>query len=220
MSEKYVMQAWLREETGKNAMRRLRKKGLLPGIIFGRSGETTPVNFNPKDLEKIIHSETGFNTIFTMDVEGLTKDNLRQVLIKEYQVDPVTHNFIHVSFYRVRMDRKVEISVPIIADGIPIGVKDQGGTLDHTMREIEIRCLPGDIPDAIHINVGQMKIGDHVRVSELSIPGGVQVMEDPDNVVLHVVPPRKVVEAVPAEEVAEGEEAAAPEEGGEPAEEE
>jgi large subunit ribosomal protein L25 len=220
MSDKFVMQAWLREETGKNAMRRLRKKGFVPGIIFGRSGETTMVNFNPKDLEKVIHSETGFNTIFTMDVDGLTKDNLRQVLIKDYQVDPVTHTFIHVSFYRVRMDRKVEISVPIIADGTPVGVKEQGGTLDHTMREIEIRCLPGDIPDSIRIDVDQMKIGDHVRVSELQIPEGVEIMEDPDNVVLHVMPPRKVVEAVPEAEVEVGEEAAAPEEGEEAAGEE
>jgi len=210
MAQEIVMQAQLREETGKNEMRRLRKSGLVPGIIFGRSGETAQVSFEPRELDKVIHSEAGFNTIFTIDVEGLKEDNKRQVLIKEYQLDPVTHNFIHVSFYRVRADREIEVNIPIVTEGEPVGVKDQGGSLDIVMRDIQVRCLPGDIPESIHVNVTGLHIGDQVRVSELTIPDKVELLEDTDAVVLHCVPPRKVavVEEIEEEEEAAEEEAA------------
>lgn len=216
MAKEILMNAQFREETGKNEMRRLRKRGFVPGIIFGRSGETTPVRFETAELEKIIHSDTGFNTIFSIDVDGVKKDRKRQVLIKDYQLDPVTHDFLHVSFYRIHMDREVEVRVPVVAEGEAHGVKNQGGTLDHTMREIQIRCLPGDIPEGIHVGVEHLHIGDYIRVNELEIPDAVEVLEDVDGVVMHLAPPRKVVEeVVEEEEVAEEE--AAPEE--EPAEE-
>ncbi len=211
MAKQITVLARLREETGKNAMRRLRRRGLLPGVIFGRSGITTMVSLDPRELEKVIYSETGFNTLFDIDVEGQKDDGKTRVLIKHYQLDPVTHSFLHVSFYRIHMDREVEVRIPITAEGVATGVKDQGGTLDYVMRDILIRCLPGDIPDATHVEVTDMEIGDYVRVSELDIPEGVEVLEEADAVVLHLAPPRKVVEEVAVEEVAaeveEGEEA-------------
>jgi large subunit ribosomal protein L25 len=208
MAEKITMKALLREETGKNNMRRLRRNGLLPGIIFGRS-ETTQVSFTPKELERVIYSEHGFNTIFTLDVDGAKQKP--QVMIKDYQVDPVTHDFLHVSFYRVHMDRAIEVNIPINATGVAPGVKDQGGTLDFVMREIKIECLPGDIPDAITIDVSNMMIGDHVRVADLAIPEKIKVLDDSDSVVLLLAAPRKIEEVVvtpeaaAAAEVAEGE---------------
>jgi large subunit ribosomal protein L25 len=219
MSEKLTLHAQLREETGKNKMRRLRRSGFLPGIIFGRSGETVQVSFEVRELEKIIHSETGFNTIFGVDVEGGKQKAPTQVMIKEYQLDPVTHDFLHVSFYRIHMDRLIEVNVPIATVGVAPGVKDHGGTLDFVMREVQVECLPGDIPESIVIGVSTMMIGDHVRVSELEIPDKVKLLEEADAVVLHLAPPRKVVEEVPEveEEVeveaAEEEEEEAPEEG-------
>lgn len=202
MAKRITVLARLREETGKNAMRRLRRHGLLPGVIFGRSGITTMVSLDPRELDKVIHSETGFNTLFDIDVEGQKDDGKTRVLIKQYQLDPVTHSFLHVSFYRIHMDRVVEVRTPIAVDGVAPGVKDQGGTLDHVMRDILIRCLPGDIPEAIRVEVSDMEIGDHVRVSDLDIPENVEILEEADAVVLHLAPPRKEVEPVVAEEVA------------------
>jgi large subunit ribosomal protein L25 len=206
MAEKITMKALLREETGKNNMRRLRRNGLLPGIIFGRSGETTQVSLSPKELERIVNSEHGFNTIFTIDVEGVKQSP--QVMIKDYQLDPVTHDFLHVSFYRVHMDRAIEVDVAITTFGVAPGVKDQGGTLDFVMREIKVECLPGDIPDTIMIDVSQMNIGDHVRVENLAIPEKVKVLEDPESVVLLLAAPRKVEVEVTAEEAEAAAEAA------------
>ncbi len=213
MAQEITMKAMLREETGKNKMRRLRSSGLLPGIIFGRSGETTPVSFSNKELEKVIHSESGFNTIFNIDIEGEEQNPL--VMIKEYQLDPVTHNFLHISFFRVHADRLVEVDVAITTVGVAPGVKDQGGTLDYVMREIKVECLPGDIPESIPVDVSKMVIGEHVRVEDLTIPDKVTVLEESEAVVLHLAPPRKI-----EEEVAEVEEEAAevPAEGAEEAE--
>ena len=218
MAKRITVLARLREETGKNAMRRLRRQGLLPGVIFGRSGITTMVSLNPRELDKVLHSETGFNTIFDIDVEGQKDDGEIRVLIKHYQLEPVTHSFLHVSFYRIHMDRELEVRIPVAADGLAIGVKDQGGTLDYVMRDVLIRCLPGDIPDATRVEVSDMEIGDYVRVSDLDIPEGVEILEEADAVVLHLAPPRKVVEEEEAE-VEEAEEAEEAEEG-KPAEEE
>ena len=210
MAKEILMQARFREESGKNAMRRLRRTGDVPGVIFGRSGETTPITFSARDLETIIHSDTGFNTIFTLDVDGLKKDNKRKVLIKDYQLDPVTHNFLHVSFYRIHMDRVLEVRIAVIPEGEAPGVKEQGGTMDHIMRDIHVKCLPSDIPDAVHVDVSKLRIGDIIRISDLEVPDTVEILEDPDGVVVHVVPPRKVVVEVEEEvEVAAEEEAAA-----------
>jgi len=209
------MKALLREETGKNKMRRLRSSGLLPGIIFGRSGETTPVSFSNKELEKVIHSESGFNTIFNIDIEGEEQKPL--VMIKEYQLDPVTHDFLHISFFRVHADRLVEVNVAITTEGVAPGVKDQGGTLDFVMREIKVECLPGDIPESIPVDISDMVIGEHVRVEDLIIPDKVTMLEESEAVVLHLAPPRKIEEELVEEEAAE-EAAEAPAEGAEEAE--
>lgn len=205
MAEKITLAARLREETGKNAMRRLRMNDQIPGVIFGRSGITHSISLESRELEKVIHSETGLNTVFTVDVEGLKKDNNPHVIIKDYQLDPVTHDFLHVSLYRIHMDRLVEVRIPVVAEGVARGVKDQGGTLDHVMREVLVECLPGDIPDAIHVDVSSMEIGDHVRISELGVPKDVKILGDTEAVVLHLSPPRKVevVAEVEEEEVAE-----------------
>jgi len=218
MAEQLIMKARLREETGKNEMRRLRKRGLLPGIIFGRSGETFPISFETSELEKILHTDSGFNTIFGIDVDGLEMKTPTRVLIKEYQLDPVTHNFLHVSFYRIHMDRLVEVNVPILTEGVAPGVKDHGGTIDYIMREVLVECFPGDIPESIVIDISTMQIGEHVRIGELKVPDGVKLLDDPESVVIHLVPPRKVEEeVVEAEEVelAAGEEAVEEEAAGE-----
>ena len=203
MAKQIVMKARLREETGKNEMKRLRSKGDLPGIIYGRSGETVQVAFTTRALENIIHSDTGFNTIFGIEIDGLKQEEPTPVMIKEYQLDPVTHDFLHVSFYRVHMDRLYEVSVAVNPVGVAPGVKEQGGTLDIILREIRIECLPGDIPESIDVDLSSLRIGDQVRVSDLAVSDTIKVLEDHEAVVLHVIAPRKAEELEPEEGVLE-----------------
>jgi large subunit ribosomal protein L25 len=219
MAKKHELNAELREERGKNAMRRIRKAGLAPGIIFGRSGETTPVTFSPGDLEKIIHSESGFNTLFNVKIKGEKANPM--VIIKEYQLEPVSHDFLHVSFYRIHMDRLVEVDIPIHAHGVAHGVKNQGGMLDQILRELHVECLPGDIPEAFSIDVTPLHLHDSVHIRDLEIPEGVKVLDEMDAVILQVIPPKRVVveeveeELEEAEVAEEGEEKAEAEEQGE-----
>lgn len=215
MEQNILLDANVREESGKNAMKRLRRSGFVPGIVFGRSGETTPVSFRPRDLEKIIHSDSGFNTIFSLNIAGTKKTDNPNVIIKEYQVDPVTHEFLHVSFYRIHMDRIVEVAIPIVTQGTAPGVKIHGGTLDMVMREVEVSCLPANIPDAIVIDISTFELHHTVRISDLLVTEEVKLLGDPDSVVLHIAPPKRVVEVVEVEEGVEeeeGEEAAGEEE--------
>lgn len=205
--KKKILKAELREESGKNAMRRLRKGGYAPGIVFGRSGETTPVKFRPRDLEKLLHSRSGFNTLFTIEVDGAKEAN-PMVIVKDYQVEPVSHEFLHVSFYRVHMDRLMEVEIPIHTVGIAPGVKDQGGILELIMRDLTVECLPADILESITLDISKMLIGDAVRVGDLELGDKIRILAEDEQTLLQVIPPRKVVvevEAVEGEEV-EGEE--------------
>lgn len=203
MAQNLVLNATFRTDSGKNAMRRLRKAGSVPGIVFGRSGETQPVSFNPKELLKILHSDSGFNTIFTINIEGADKPLSPMVIVKEYQLEPVTHSFLHVSFYRVRMDRLMEVDIPLQVVGVSPGIKNEGGILDLVMREIAVRCLPADIPEHVTVDISSLHMNDTIRVKDLPIPEKVEVLEEQDAVVLHISAPKKVVEEVPVEGEAE-----------------
>jgi large subunit ribosomal protein L25 len=213
MAKKHELSAEPREERGKNAMRRIRKAGMIPGIIFGRSGETTPITFSPRDLEHIIHSESGFNTLFTVKIKGEKASPM--VIIKDYQVEPVSHDFLHVSFYRIHMDRLVEVDIPIYTRGLAYGVKNEGGILDQTLRELHVECFPGDIPESFTIDVSPLHLHDGVHVNDLDIPEGVKVLDEMESVILQVTPPKRVVVEEVEEEL---EEVEAAEEGEEEAE--
>lgn len=203
MAVSHELKTQYREETGKNAMRRLRKTGNIPGIVFGRSGETTPVQFPIRDLEKILHSESGFNSLFKLTVDGAKKEEFPMVIVKEYQVDPVTHNFIHISFYRVHLDRVIEVNVPVHTIGTAVGVKTDGGNLDMVMREIHVNTLPANIPESIEIDISKMKIYDTVRIKDIVFPEGVEVDLDSELVVLQINPPRVATAEEAAEEAEE-----------------
>lgn len=201
--ENITLTAQAREETGKNAMRRLRRAGLIPGIVFGRSGDTVQVKFDPKELDKVVHSESGFNTIFIIDVDSDNGENKPNVIVKDYQLDPVTHKFLHVSFFRIHMDRVMEFRVPLVADGQAPGVKDQGGVLEIVNREIDVECLPADIPDAFHVDISEMEIHDVVRLKDLTIAENVSLLLDPEAIALHIVLPKKIEEPEPEVELDE-----------------
>jgi large subunit ribosomal protein L25 len=200
-----VVSARRRSEAGKNANRRLRSDGQIPGVLYGAKKEAVPVAVSPKEIGTILRSATGENTLFDLDLDG----SRRKVLIKEYQVEPLKGRLLHADFYEVALDKALQISVHVELQGVPVGVKVQGGILDFVTRELEIECLPADIPEKIVVDVSALELGKHLRVSELQVADKLTILTEPDVVIAHVVAPR-------AEEAPAAAEAAAPEAGAEP----
>ncbi len=190
-----------REETGSRAARRLRREGLVPGVVYGLQKESTAVAVELKALMEALASG---EPILELQMNGGTEP----VIVKELQHHPVTERIIHVDFERVAMDETVTVKVPVTTKGIAAGVED-GGTLDLVIKELEIECLPQQIPDHIEIDVTSMAIGDTYKVGDLRLPEGIRVLEDEEEVVAVVVPPEEETEET-AETTGEGE-AAEPE---------
>jgi large subunit ribosomal protein L25 len=202
-----VVAAESRTDTGKNANRRLRAAGKIPGILYGTGRSPTPVAVSPKDIGGILRSATGSNTLFDLEVAGTR----RKVILKECQLEPVRNRLLHADFYEVALDKALEVKVHVELRGTPVGVKTQGGILDFVTRELEISCLPMDIPGKIEVDVSYLEMGKHLRVSEIKIPERVKILTDPDVVIANVVAPRAEEEVAPAAEAAapvEGEAAA------------
>jgi large subunit ribosomal protein L25 len=194
----FVVEADKRVEFGKNASRRLRATGRIPGVVYGRNFETVSVAVDPKRITEVLASESGRNTIFSLRFGGRSTD----VLIKDYLLDPLKGTLLHADFQHVSMDELMDFRVPVEISGSPVGVKS-GGVLDLVLRDIEVECLPGDVPDEIVVRVDDLDIGDAIRVSELKVESDkVKILTDPDLVVLTVVPPRAEEELVEEEEEA------------------
>lgn len=201
----YVVAAEPRSEMGKNANRRLRAAEKIPAVLYGGKDGSRAVAVSPVDITKILRSASGENTLFDLDVEG----KKRKVILKEYQVQPVTGRLLHADLYEVALDRMLEVDVHIELHGTPVGVKVQGGILDFITREIEVECLPTDIPEKIVVDVSGVELGKHVRVSDLELPDRVTCLTEPEVVIVHVVAPRAEAEETAAEGV-EGDAAAQP----------
>lgn len=195
-----VVTAESRTEAGKNENRRLRKKGMIPGVVYGTRKESIPVAVSPKAITAILRSASGENTLFDIDIQG----KKRRVILKEYQVEPLKGALLHADFYEVALDKALHVKVHIELHGTPVGVKTQGGILDFVTRELEIECLPADIPEKIEVDVSHLEMNKHVRVSELKVPDKVKVLTDPGIVVAHVVAPRAEEEIAPAAAAVEG----------------
>ena len=203
-----VVAAQSRAETGKNVNRRLRTKGLIPGILYGTRKDTVPVAVSPKEIVSILRSKSGENTLFDLDLGGAK----RKVILKEFQVEPLKGQLLHADFYEVALDKTLEVKVHIELTGAPVGVKVQGGVLDFVTRELEIECLPTDIPEKVEVDVSGLELGKHLRVSDLKVPEKVKVLTELDLVVVHVVAPRaEEVVAAPEAVAVEGVAAAEPE---------
>ena len=200
-----------RTETGKNPNRRLRASEMIPAVVYGGGADSTPISVSPKAIVSILKSASGENTLFDIDVGG----KRRQVILKDYQVEPVTGRLLHADFYEVALDKALQVRVHVELDGTPVGVRVEGGVLDFITRDLEIECLPTDIPDKFSVDVSELALGQHVRVSQLSFSDKVTCLTDPDVVIAHVVAPRAEVEETPeaaeAAEGAEGAEGAIPE---------
>jgi len=202
--EAITVEATRREERGKNAARRLRQAGQVPAVLYGGKDESVALAVNAKQVAGILRSEAGHNTIFTVRMPG----GEAQAMVKDWQVDPVKGSLLHVDLLRVAMDVCMHFKVPVHTFGEPQGVKLQGGIFEMVTREVEVECLPSDIPEEFKVDVTELMIGKQLRASDLPMdPAKMKLVTDPQRVIAHVVALR-AEEEKPAEVVAA--EAAAP----------
>jgi large subunit ribosomal protein L25 len=187
--------AQVRETRGKNEARRLRKQGLAPAIVYGSGENAVALAVDPKQIVKILHSSGGHNTIFDLDLQDGKKT---PVMIVDWQFEPTKETLLHVDLKRIDLTKRVRVFVPIQAQGEPKGVKQQGGLLEVVRREIEIECLPDDIPEHFIIDVGELLIGQSVRAADAPLTGSMRLLGPADTLIAHVVALR-VQEAAPAE---------------------
>jgi large subunit ribosomal protein L25 len=207
MAEKkeYKVQAKKRDGRGKNDARRARREGMVPITVYGGGGETVAAIAPLRDLAAILRSESGRNTIFTIDVEGV---GVSEVMFYDRQVDPIRGRLIHADLTRLVKGQKIEVTVPLHLEGEPFGVKEKQGVLEQLLREVEIRCEPRSIPDVINVDVTSLDVHDVLHVSDLKVGEGIEILEEADTVVATVGIVKE--EAAPAP-VIEGEEPVEPE---------
>ena len=197
-----TLTAEARTGRGKNEARRLRRSGKLPAVVYGGEDSVgSPVSVDPKALLEIFHSDSGVNTLIDLLVDD---GNAKQVLVKEFQVHPVSSELLHVDFYRLALDKKITVAVPIVLKGESLGVKQEGGLVDFIHREVQVECMPTEIPEKIEIDISDLMIGQGVRLHEVSGDFPWSPVSDPDTLLVHVIAP-KVEEEPEEEEVAEGE---------------
>ena len=184
-----VLEAVKRTTTGKNENNRTRAAGRIPAVVYGaqKAGDaiaSIAVAVDPKPFMRILHSSSGLNTLITLKLEGETD---ARVLVKEVLLDPITHHPLHADFYRVNMDRRIRVTVPVVLKGEPRGVKVEGGVLDFLHREIEMECLPAEIPNSIEVDVAGLGLNDAIYVRDLARDVTWQPVTDADTMVAHVV---------------------------------
>ena len=204
-----TLEAVRREGRRKNEANRLRASGKIPAVFYGpgKSGkakDAVAVSVDPKAVMRILHSDSGANTLINLKLDG----GETRVMLREYQLDPVTHHLLHADFYELAMDKAITVSVPVQVKGEPMGVKQQGGLLDFVTREIEVECLPTDIPDQIDIDVSELMLHQAIRVRDLPEHPKWKAVSDGDTMLVHVVMPK--AEEEPAAATAEAAVGAAP----------
>jgi large subunit ribosomal protein L25 len=168
----------------KNAARRVRVKGKLPGVVYGAKEAAIALELDPKQMLRILHSETGHNSIFDLEITGSTAK--AKAMIVDWQFEPIKDKLIHVDLKRIALDVLMQVDVPVQLIGIPVGVKIDGGMLDQVLREVGIECLPGDIPSHIDVDVTGLKIGDGIRIADLPHGGKIKFLGEEDALVAHV----------------------------------
>ncbi len=192
-----------RSTRGKNEARRLRVAGSMPSVVYGAGGDAVAVAVSPKEITKILKSKSGHNTIFNLDIKGVENT---PVMVIDWLLDPIKDNILHADLQRIDLTKRISVAVPVHTHGDPKGVKIQGGLHEVITREIEIECLPDDIPEEFNVDVTELMLGQAVRAADIKLIGSMTLLSPGDAVISHVVALR--AEAAPA---AEGEAKAEPE---------
>jgi large subunit ribosomal protein L25 len=194
MAEQEVVAAKPREgKLNKNAARRVRVAGMIPGVLYGAKEPAIAVELDPKQITRILHSDTGHNTIFDLEI-GTART---KAMIVDWQYEPIKGHLMHIDLKRIAMDKAIRVKVPVMLEGIPVGVKMQGGILDQVLREVEIECLPADIPSHIDLNVSGLNLNDGVRVADLPHAGKLKFITDENATIAHVVAIKEEVAPTP-----------------------
>jgi large subunit ribosomal protein L25 len=197
---KNLLEAEAREPGNKNHARRVRRAGKVPGVLYGAGKETLSLSLDPRQVARILHSQTGHNTIFELAVAS---GENTQAMIVDWQYEPLKGALLHIDLKRIAMDKKLRVSVPIVLKGEAEGVKQQGGILEQLLREVEIECLPGDIPSAIEVDVTQLVFGKVLRVEDLPKSEQLKYLTDENQPVAHVTTVKEEVVATPEAVAAE-----------------
>jgi len=197
-----VIEAQTRIPEGKNANRRIRTTGKIPAVIYGPGKDPAVISLDPGDIKTVLRSQTGQNTIFTVNIEGAGQ---RSAMVKDYQLDPLKGKLIHVDLLEIAMDRLLTLMVDIELTGEPQGVKIDGGTLDFVTRAIEIECMPADIPEAIKLDVSALRVNDYIRAKDVKLGDKVKIITEPDVVITMVSGQQKAAAADAATAAAEPE---------------
>jgi large subunit ribosomal protein L25 len=179
----------------KNAARRVRVSGKIPAVVYGAGQDAVAVSVDPRVITKILHSDSGHNTIFDLDVTGAT---VVKAMIVDWQHEPIKGALLHIDLKRIAMDKAMRVSVPIQLVGVPVGVKAQGGILEHVLREVEVECLPGDIPSHLDVDVSKLEINGAIHVSDLPHSGSIKFLGDEGATVAHVTAMREEAPAADA----------------------
>ena len=199
-----VLEAQPRQAKNKNEARRVRSSGKIPGVLYGAKKEPIAVSLDPKGISKILQSKTGQNTIFELSCDG----EKTRAMIVDWQYEPIRGSLLHVDLKRIAMDQRLHVSVPIALKGEPAGVKQQGGILEQVLREVEIECLPDDIPNSIEADVSDLVFGKVLRVADLPHSEKLKFLTDPNQTVAHVITIKE--EVAPTPEAVAAEAAAGP----------
>jgi large subunit ribosomal protein L25 len=191
----------------KNAARRVRMKGRIPAVVYGAAEAPQAIELDPKQITRILHSEAGHNSIFDLEISGAAAKT--KAMIVDWQYEPIKGHLIHIDLKRIALDKAIRVSVPVQLTGVPVGVKTQGGILDQVLREVEVECLPGDIPSHIDVDVTNLGFGTILRVADLPHSGSLKFITDENATVAHVVSIKE--EAAPAVDAVAAAGAAEPE---------
>ena len=206
-----TLEAVKREGRGKNEANRLRASGKIPAVFYGpgkdgKGPEGVAVAVDPKAVLRILHSDTGANTLINLKLGG----SETRVMVREYQLDPITHHLLHADFYQLAMDKAIVVTVPIVLKGEAKGVKQQGGIVDFVTREIEVECLPTNIPENITVDVTELMLHESVRLRDLAVDPKWKAVSEGDTMLVHIVMPKAEEEPAAATAEAAAATAAAP----------
>jgi large subunit ribosomal protein L25 len=182
-----ILEATSRDTFGKNEARRTRRDGQVPAVLYGDGKDATPIAVPPKALLRILHSESGQNTLISLKLPG---GGDTRVLVRDFQIDPITHQVLHADFYRVAMDRVIQVTIPVSVRGEPKGVKQQGGIVEFIRREIVIECLPGDIPENVDVDISELLLHQGIRVRDVATNPKWKAVTEGEAMLVHVIMPK------------------------------
>lgn len=209
-----TLEATSRTDSGKGVARKLRSGGRIPGVVYGREEKPLAIELSYDSFHIAMKGVGGENLLINLHIDG--KKTAKKAIIKDLQRDPVDGKLLHIDFMHISMTEEIKVTIPVVLEGTPDGVKNFGGIMSWVIRNVEVSCLPKNIPDKITLDVSNLKIHDSIHVRDIQIEN-VEILENPDQTIVSIVPPTVVKEEVPVTEGEEAEAAAAPtEEGGEP----